>query len=61
RVADDIHLDRWLARAEQRGVKVVAAKALALDHKPRPFIRLAFAQYSEPELGEAVRILASAL
>jgi GntR family transcriptional regulator / MocR family aminotransferase len=61
RVADDIHLDRWLARAEQRGVKVVAAKALALDHKPRPFIRLAFAQYSEPELGEAIRILAGAL
>jgi GntR family transcriptional regulator/MocR family aminotransferase len=61
RVADDIHLDRWLARAEQRGVKVVAAKALALDHKPRPFIRLAFARYSEPELGEAIRILAGAL
>jgi GntR family transcriptional regulator/MocR family aminotransferase len=61
RVADDIHLDRWLARAEQRGVKVVAAKALALDHRPRPFIRLAFAQYSEPELGEAVRLLAGAL
>jgi DNA-binding transcriptional MocR family regulator len=42
-------------------VKVVAAKGLALDHKPRPFIRLAFAQYSEPELGEAIRILAGAL
>ena len=50
RVADDIPLDRWLARAEERGVRVVAAKDLALDRKPRPFIRLAFAQYSEAEL-----------
>ena len=61
RVAADIDLDRWLARAEERGVRVVAAKELALDRKPRPFIRLAFAQYSEPELADAVRLLARAL
>jgi len=61
RVADDIALDRWLARAERAGVKVVAAQALALDRAPRPFIRLAFAQYSEAELGEAIRLLAGAL
>ena len=61
RVAADIHLDRWLARAEQRGVSVVAAKQLALDGKPRPFIRLAFGRYTESELGEAIRILAAAL
>ena len=61
RVAEDIHLDRWLARACTRGVKVVAARSVALDHKPRPFIRLAFAQYTEAELGEAIRILGGAL
>ncbi len=61
RVADDIGLERWLDRAEARGVRVVSARSLSLDHKPRPFIRLAFAQYSEAELGEAIRILARAL
>ncbi|MFT3694054.1 MAG: PLP-dependent aminotransferase family protein [Kofleriaceae bacterium] len=61
RVADDIAIDPWLARAEARGVKVVAAKDLALDGKPRPFIRLAFAQYNEPELADAIKILAAAL
>ncbi|MEP6865645.1 MAG: PLP-dependent aminotransferase family protein [Deltaproteobacteria bacterium] len=61
RVADDIPLERWLERAEVRGVRVVAAKELALDRKPRPFIRLAFAQYSEAELADAIRILARAL
>lgn len=60
RVADDIAIEPWLARAEKLGVKVVAAKELALDRKPRPFIRLAFAQYSEPELAEAVKLLARA-
>ena len=61
RVAEGIQLERWLARAEQRGVRVVAAKELALDHKPRPYIRLAFAQYNEAELAEAVRIFATSL
>jgi GntR family transcriptional regulator/MocR family aminotransferase len=61
RVADDIVLDRWLARADALGVRVVAAKELALDRKARPFIRLAFAQYAEPELAEAIRLLARAL
>jgi len=60
RVADDIAIDPWLVRAERLGVKVVAARELALDRKPRPFIRLAFAQYSEPELAEAIKLLARA-
>jgi GntR family transcriptional regulator/MocR family aminotransferase len=61
RVAGDLDLPRWVARAEQRGVKLVTAKELALDRKPRPFVRLAFAQYSETELAEAVRLLATSL
>ncbi|MEO6774229.1 MAG: PLP-dependent aminotransferase family protein [Kofleriaceae bacterium] len=61
RVARDIALERWLDRARAHGVHVVAAKELALDREPRPFIRLAFAQYSEAELADAIRILARAL
>ena len=32
-----------------------------LDRKPRPFIRLAFARYTEAELADAVRVLAKLL
>lgn len=61
RVADDVPIAAWQARAQARGVAIVAARDLALDGKARPFIRLGFARYDETELAAAVKILAAAL
>jgi GntR family transcriptional regulator/MocR family aminotransferase len=61
RVADDVPLERWRARALQQGIAFATARDLALDRKPRPFIRLAFARYTEAELADAVRVLAKLL
>ena len=57
RVADGIDIPRWQQRALARGVAFTSAQAFALDRQPRPFIRLAFARYTESELNEAVRVL----
>lgn len=61
RVARDVSLEAWLERARARGVAVTAARHFAVDGKPRPFIRLAYARYDERELADAVRRLRDAL
>ena len=61
RVARDVPLEAWLERAHARGVAVTAAQHFAVDGKPRPFIRLAYARYDERELADAVRRLRDAL
>jgi GntR family transcriptional regulator/MocR family aminotransferase len=61
RVAPDIAVDRWLERALAKGVAVMSGRELALGRASTPFIRLAFARYTESELANAVRILKSAL
>jgi GntR family transcriptional regulator/MocR family aminotransferase len=61
RVADDVPLERWRTRALEMGVAFATARDLALDRKPRPFIRLAFARYNEAELAAATRVLVRAL
>jgi GntR family transcriptional regulator/MocR family aminotransferase len=61
RVADDIDLERWQTRALAQGVAFSAARDFALDRRGRPFVRLAFARYSESELATAVRIMARTL
>jgi GntR family transcriptional regulator/MocR family aminotransferase len=61
RVARDVPLEPWLERAHARGVAVTAARHFAVDGKPRPFIRLAYARYDERELADAVRRLRDAL
>jgi DNA-binding transcriptional MocR family regulator len=60
RVAD-IALPRWRDRALAAGVSITIARDFSLDRRARPFIRLAFARYTERELGEAVKIAAKAL
>ncbi|HEY1547628.1 MAG TPA: PLP-dependent aminotransferase family protein [Kofleriaceae bacterium] len=57
RVAPDISIEKWRARALAKGVAFVAGRELALGRAPSPFIRLAFARHSESELATAVRIL----
>lgn len=61
RVARDVPLESWIERAHARGVAVTAARHFAVDGKPRPFIRLAYARYDERELADAVRRLRDAL
>ena len=61
RVAPDVAIERWRERALGKGVAFVTGRELALGHAPSPFIRLAFARYTEGELAEAVRILKRAL
>ncbi|HEY3803728.1 MAG TPA: PLP-dependent aminotransferase family protein [Kofleriaceae bacterium] len=61
RVAPDVSIERWRQRALAKGVAFVPGRALALGRTPSPFIRLAFARYSETELADAVRRLAKAL
>lgn len=61
RVARDVPLEAWLERARERGVAVTSARHYAVDGKPRPFIRIAYAKYDERELADAVRRLRDAL
>lgn len=61
RVARDVPLEAWLERARARGVAVTPARHFAVDGKPRPFVRLAYARYDERELADAVRRLRDAL
>jgi GntR family transcriptional regulator/MocR family aminotransferase len=61
RVAADVALPAWQARAAERGVAFAAAAAFAHDGRARPFIRLGFARHDERELAAAVKILAATL
>lgn len=61
RVAPDVALDAWCQRARDRGVAISPARDFAVDGKPRPFVRLAYARYRESELADAVRRLRDAL
>jgi GntR family transcriptional regulator/MocR family aminotransferase len=61
RVADDIDLERWRTRALAQGVAFTSARDLAVDGRPRPFVRIAYARYDEPELADAVRRMRRAL
>ncbi len=61
RVAPDVSIERWRARALAIGVAFVPGRELALGRAPSPYIRLAFARYGETELATAVRTLKRAL
>ena len=53
-------VDAFAARALDLGVLFHPGRRYAFDGKRRPFVRLAFASLSEPELAEAVRRLGRA-
>jgi GntR family transcriptional regulator/MocR family aminotransferase len=61
RADDDLDLDAWRTRALAHGVAFTIARDLALDGRPRPFLRVAYARYDETELTDAVRRLRRAL
>jgi len=61
RVDHGIKLEPWRTRALARGVAFSTAREFALDGRPRPYIRLAFARHDEAELGDAIRRMRRAL
>jgi GntR family transcriptional regulator/MocR family aminotransferase len=61
KAAKGVDVDRWAARARDRGVVMVTGAAYTLDGRPRPFVRLGFASLNGRELAEGVRRLAAAL
>ncbi|MBX3209408.1 MAG: aminotransferase class I/II-fold pyridoxal phosphate-dependent enzyme, partial [Labilithrix sp.] len=62
RVASDVAVDVWAARALERAALVLQpARQFAFDGRSRPFLRLGFAQHEEREAREAVRRMVSAL
>jgi len=61
RVDDGVKLEAWRTRALARGVAFSTAREFALDGRPRPYIRLAFARHDEAELGDAIRRMRRAL
>lgn len=61
RVAPDVSPERWAERAARGGVVVHTARRFAHDGRPRPFLRVGFAQLTEAEIARAVATLAEAL
>src|SRR6266849_6640225 len=61
RVAEDVDVDRWAARALTMKVGFASGREFAFDGVPRPYARLAFSRSNEAELQEGVRRMVSAL
>ncbi len=61
RVAGDVALERWRARALERGVAFSIGRDFDLTGRAHPFIRFGFARYSETELADAVHRMRLAL
>jgi len=61
RVAEDVDVDRWVARALAMKVGFASGREFDFQGLPRPFARLAFSRHSEAELQEGVRRMVSAL
>ena len=61
RVADGIQVERWKQRAAEQGVALATGRDFDREGRTLPYVRLAFARYTEAEMAEAVRRLAKAL
>jgi GntR family transcriptional regulator/MocR family aminotransferase len=61
RVSPDVSPEVWAAHAAARGVLLQTARAFAFDARPRPFLRLGFAQLAPSELREALKRMDAAL
>jgi GntR family transcriptional regulator / MocR family aminotransferase len=60
-VAADIDVERWCRAAAAKGVIFESGDRFSFDAENLPFVRLGYAGYREPELADAVRLLADAL
>ena len=56
-----LDVDAWASRARAAGVLFSTGREFALDGRPRPFLRLGYAQRSEAEIAEAVRRMSASL
>ncbi len=61
RVAPDIDVEEWAARALKQGVAFVSGRLYAFDDSPVQAMRLGFSPLDEGELDEAVKRMAAAL
>jgi GntR family transcriptional regulator/MocR family aminotransferase len=61
RAADHVNVERWKQRAAEQGVALATGRDFDREGRALPFVRLAFARYTEAEMAEAVRRLAKAL
>lgn len=61
KVADDVDVSAWVARAEARGLILQDARRFSFDNKPRSALRLGFAQLDERELVTAVTRMVESL
>ncbi|MBS2012927.1 MAG: PLP-dependent aminotransferase family protein [Deltaproteobacteria bacterium] len=61
RVSPEISVDAWSESAAKQGLVLQAARQFAVDGKPRPFLRIGFAQHDEREVREAVRRMHAAM
>lgn len=61
RVAESIAVERWRQRALAEGVAIATGRDFDHHGRARPFVRLAFARYTQVEMTDAVRRLARAL
>ena len=60
KAAAGLDVEAWATRARARGAIMITAGSLAVDRKPRPFVRLGFAALDRGELVEGVRRIAAA-
>jgi GntR family transcriptional regulator/MocR family aminotransferase len=56
-----IDVDAWATRARAAGVIFSTGRDFTLDGRPRPFLRLGYAQRNEAEITEAVRRMAASV
>lgn len=61
RAAEDIDVDRWAARALERGVAFQPGRRFAFDGGPVQALRIGFSNYPEPELEEVAQRMKAAL
>ncbi len=62
RIVDkQVSADAWAAAASERGLLLQPARQFAFDGRPRPFLRLGFAQHDEREAREAIKRMSAAL
>ncbi|HEY8075520.1 MAG TPA: PLP-dependent aminotransferase family protein [Labilithrix sp.] len=61
RVAPDVSVDAWAARADELGLVLQPARLFAFDGKSRPHLRIGFAQHDDREAREAVKRMKAAL
>jgi GntR family transcriptional regulator/MocR family aminotransferase len=56
-VSQDIDVEGWASRLQERGATLYTAKRFAYDGQPRRHVRLGFAVFNEHELTDLARLL----